>query len=69
MTELQKKIIKCYARNDMNLSVTADELHYNPNALRYHMKKIYEETGFNPRKFYGLCKLLFSVMGGDIDDL
>ena len=69
MTEVQKKIIKSYAGNDMSVNATAIELHYNRNNVKYHLTKIKKETGLDPRKFYDLCKLLFSVMGGDLDDL
>jgi len=69
MTELQIKIIKSYARNDMHLSNTSNELHYHPNGIRYHMNKIKDETGLDPRKFYDLVKLLISVNGGDFNDL
>lgn len=67
MTELQIRIIKCYARNDMKLEPTARELHYHRNSLIYQMNKIKNETGLDPHKFYDLWKLLFSLMGGDLE--
>ena len=67
MTEVQIKIIKSLARNDMNVTAAAEELHYHRNSLIYQLDKIYAETGLNPRKFYDLWKLLFSLMGGDLE--
>lgn len=69
MTDLQIKIIKCYARNNMKLQKTADEMHYHRNSILYQMSKIENETGLNPHNFCDLWKLLFSLMGGDLNDL
>lgn len=67
MTELQIRIIKSLARNDMNVLAAANELHYHRNSLIYQIDKIHAKTGLNPRKFVDLWKLLFSLMGGDLE--
>ena len=63
MTDLQAKIVKALARNDMNVSETARGLHYHRNTLMYQIEKIKKETGLNPIKFYDLGKLLILVEG------
>ena len=55
---LEKLIIKSMA--DFNLSTTdvANHLMYHKNSIRYHILKIKESSGLDPRKFYDLTKLL-----------
>ena len=65
MTEVQIEIIKGFARNDMNVLATAEELHYHRSSILYHFEKIKKETGLDPRKFFDLWKLLISLIGGD----
>ncbi len=66
MTDLQIRIVKSYARNNMKLYPTANELHYHRNSVEYQMDKIKNETGLDPRKFDELCKLLFPMIGGEL---
>ena len=35
----------------MSLKQTAEELYVHKNTLQYRLERIYEKSGFNPRKF------------------
>lgn len=61
LTETDKRIVAAYAKNDMNCNRTGDALHYNHTSVHYHLNRIREITGLDPRKFYDLIKLLEEV--------
>ena len=61
LTEKQKHIIKAFADNDMNVSETARNLFCHRNSVTYHLEKIYEDTGLDPRNFYDLVTLLSMI--------
>ena len=63
---LYRSIIIAMADHNMNISVVADELHYNRNTICYHINKIIRKFGLNPRKFYDLCQLMKLVKAGEI---
>ncbi len=44
-------LLEVYYKNDMSLKQTADELYVHKNTLQYRLERIYEKSGFNPRKF------------------
>ena len=58
LTDIKKRILRCYAKNNMNVSSTAQELHYHRNNIEYHLTHIQAKTGLNPRNFYDLIELL-----------
>ena len=58
MTKQQAEIILAYAENDMELRATAKQIYLTDPAVVYHLKRINEQTGRNPRKFYDLCYLV-----------
>ena len=58
---MMAEVIKALADNDMNVSKTANAMHYHRNNIIYHVEKIKDETGLNPLKFYDLIKLLKMV--------
>ncbi len=61
LTTADKRVIVAYAKNDMNCNRAGDELHYNHTSIHYHLNRIREKTGLDPRKFYDLIKLLEEV--------
>lgn len=66
LTETDKEIILAYADNDMNASETGKKLFMSTKSVQYHLDKIKQKTGFDPRKFYGLVKLIYEIKkGGD----
>lgn len=58
MEEIDRKVIECLAKNDMNITATGNELFMHRNTAVYHLEKVKRETGLDPRKFYDLVKLL-----------
>lgn len=58
MTEVKKTILRSYAKNNMNVTSTAQDLHYHRNNIEYHLTHIQSKTGLNPRNFYDLIELL-----------
>ena len=58
LSALHKEIILAYARNNMNISRVAEELHYHINTMQYRIAQIARTTGLNPKNFYDLCKLV-----------
>ena len=65
MTEREKEIVLALARNDMNTSKTAKDLHFHRNNMTYHIGRIVEKYGLDPRKFYDLIQLIEVARGGD----
>ena len=65
MTEVQIEIIKAYADNGMNVSRTARYLRYHRNSVMYHLERIEDATGLDPKNFHDLVKLL-RMAGEDI---
>lgn len=58
MTPLQARLIVAMAEHDLRVSEAARSLFYHRNTAVYHLDKIQEETGKDPRKFYDLSELL-----------
>lgn len=56
-----------FARADMNVTRGAAELHIHENTLRYRLRRLNEQTGYDPQTFYGLLELicLVEVMEGE----
>lgn len=50
--------VVAYARNDMRMSKTAQELHMSRRAVEERLKRIRQETGKDPRRFFELVALL-----------
>lgn len=58
MTYRQAKIILTFAENNMRVRDTAWQLYRSEGSVTYQFKKIHEETGLNPRKFFDLVSLV-----------
>lgn len=63
MTERQKEIIIALAENDMNQLRTSKAIYYSLTSLRYHIRKIKEQTGLDPNRFFDLAKLFAKAKG------
>ena len=66
LTQEDKNVILALAENDMNHSKTALVASYHPNNIRYHMTRVAEKTGLNPRKFYDLIALVSLIKDGEL---
>lgn len=58
MTKQQARVIVSLADTSMNLSATARKLFVHINTIDYHICRIHQETGKNPKNFYDLWDLL-----------
>lgn len=58
MTELDMNIIEAMADNDMNIAGVGKKMFMYRTSVLYHLNKVKEETGLDPRVFYDLIKLL-----------
>lgn len=69
MEYIDAMIVVEFARNSMNVTDTANSLHYHRNTILYHLDKIREKTGLNPRNFFDLGELYtmgIAVLDDDI---
>jgi sugar diacid utilization regulator len=64
MNELQKQIVIAMAENDMCIDRVAKATNYCRTNVQYHINRIKEITGLNPRKFFDMIKLYEMVTGG-----
>ena len=57
MNDLQRRVIIALAQNDMSINGAAKAMCYYRTNIDYHIGRIRETTGLNPRKFFDLIKL------------
>lgn len=58
MTQVQKDIVRAMARNNLNMTHTANELYRTFNCIAYHRGRLLDLYGLDMRNFYDLQKLL-----------
>ena len=58
MNEQQAKMIMAFAKSNMILRQAAKKVFVNECTLSYHLQRIHEQTGKNPREFFDLCYLV-----------
>ena len=63
MKDIDKKIIKTLADNDLSGRKAAEVLYMGSSSIYRHVKKIKKETGLNPFCFWDLIKLLKTYGG------
>lgn len=61
MEDRDKKLLKTYAENNMNVRETGNAVYLHYNSICYRFRLIQRETGLNPRNFYDLEKLLAMI--------
>lgn len=66
MNDRQKETVIALAQNNMDESKTARVTRYHRNTLVYHLGRIHEQTGLNPRCFFDLVKLYEMATGESI---
>ena len=70
MTEIDAIVILAFARCSMNANETARKLAYNHNSIHYHLNKVKDHTGLDPRNFFDLHELYqmaTGILGEDFD--
>ncbi len=58
LTKIQMEICKALAANNLNVSQAAKSLYMERTGVTYHIEKIKETIGLDPRGFYDLIALL-----------
>lgn len=58
MTKQQAEIIMAYAESDMNIRAAGKKIYMSEANVSYHLKRIREQMGWNPRRFFDLCCLV-----------
>ena len=64
LSEYEKRLLCAIAANDMNVTRAAKSVYVHRNSAVYHMDKILDRTGLDPRRFRDLVRLL----GGCLPD-
>ena len=65
MKQADCETILAFAKNNMKVNATANELRITHNGLSYRLDAIYRDTRLNPRNFRDLIKLVEIVERGD----
>ena len=58
LTEYEMRLLRSIADSDMNVTAAAKSVYVHRNSAVYHMEKIWDRTGLNPRRFRDLVRLL-----------
>jgi len=58
LDESDISIINSMAENNMNISKVARQLNYSRNTIVYKLDKIDEKTGYDPKNFFDLRRLV-----------
>ncbi len=58
MTDRQKEIVLLMAQCNMNASAVARKAYMHRSNVLYHIEKIEQDTGLDPKNFYDLVKLV-----------
>lgn len=65
LTKVDWEVIHGMADCNLNLSETARKMFRSRTGVEYHVMRIIEKTGLDPRKFYDLMKLIEIKRGAD----
>lgn len=68
LDERDYKIIQVMADNNLNVSMTAEELYMHRNTVIYHIEKIKRITGLDARNFFDLHSLLNQLIRQIVTD-
>lgn len=58
LTDLDWEVVMVYAENDMNAWQTARQLCLSSGGVAYHLDKVRDATGYDPRVFFDLADLM-----------
>lgn len=63
LTPRMREVVLALAECDMNTSRAAGRIYLSRGCIEYHIRRIRERTGLEPRRFYDLEKLV-EMAGG-----
>lgn len=58
-------LLQVYYAHDLSIQDTAEALHIHKNTLQYRLRRIYEKSGLDPRKFRDAVPLYIAVQMND----
>lgn len=58
MNKMQAKLILTYAQSNMSARITGEKLFRCTENVHYHLRKIRDQMGWDPREFFDLCYLV-----------
>ena len=58
LTEYERRLLRAIADENMNITRAAKRVYVHRNSAVYHMDKILDRTGLDPRRFRDLVRLL-----------
>ena len=58
LTDEDIAVIRCLAKSDMNVGRASRAMNYSRYSIVYHLDRVEQKTGYNPRVFYDLVELL-----------
>ena len=61
LRERDVELLKAWAGNNMNRRRTSEALFMAKSTLDYQIKRIWQRTGLDPRKFTDLVKLMMRI--------
>ena len=62
LTEYECRLLRAIADENMNITRAAKRVYVHRNSAVYHMDKIMDKTGLDPRRFRDLVRLLGGVL-------
>lgn len=68
MTQIDIEVILALVDSNMNTSRAARRMYVHRNTVDYHIVKIRNETGLNPKEFRDLAKLLTMIEEGSTEN-
>ena len=63
LSDMDIECVLAYAEHDMRVKAAAEKMHYHGNTIRYHLAAVEEKTGYDPRKFYELVRIVGMIKG------
>lgn len=57
-SDRMREVILALAECDMNIQRAARRIYLSRSCMDYHIRRIHEKTGLNPRRFYDLEQLV-----------
>lgn len=61
------KLLTVYFNSDLSLKKTCELLYYHKNTIQYKLRKIYDETGYDPRLFHDASVLYLALTMYQLD--
>ena len=69
LSKIDIECVMAYAKGNMRMTNASEILFMHRNSISYHLDKVKNKTGLDPRNFFDLAKLMECIKkGGGSDD-